>query len=95
MIFRGGGGGGGGGVGPPDPPSGSVHASPEIVGTFPGLNQYSIEYSVSARENNMVPIPLVNSTGIIQLFGHCIVTWYAMLQSYLKLTEIGTSCGRG
>ena len=30
-----------------------------------------------------------DSTGIIQLFDHCITMWYAML------TEIGTSCGRG
>ena len=30
-----------------------------------------------------------------QLFGHCIATWYAMSQSQLKLTEIGTSYGRG
>ena len=38
-------------------------------------------------------LPLVDSTGIIQLFGHCIATWYAMSRSQLKLTEIGTSCG--
>ena len=24
------------------------------------------------------PLPLVGSTGIIQLFGHCIATWYAL-----------------
>ena len=30
-----------------------------------------------------------DSTGIIQLFGHYITTWYAML------TEIGTRCRRG
>ena len=40
-------------------------------------------------------LPLIDSTGIIQLFGHCIATWYAMSQSHLKLTEIGTSCRRG
>ena len=39
-------------------------------------------------------LPLVDSTGIIQLFGHCIATRYAMSRSHLKLTEIGTSCGR-
>ena len=38
---------------------------------------------------------LVDSTGIIQLFGHCIATWYAMSRSHLKLTDIGTSFGRG
>ena len=34
-------------------------------------------------------------SGIIQLFGHCIVMWYAMSRSLVKLTEIGTSwvCG--
>ena len=32
---------------------------------------------------------------IIQLFGHCIATRYAMSRSLVKLTEIGTSCGRG
>ena len=32
---------------------------------------------------------------IIQLFGHCSVTWYAMSRSLLKLMEIGISCGRG
>ena len=31
---------------------------------------------------------LVDSTGIIQLFGHCIATWYAMSRSHLKLMEI-------
>ena len=31
----------------------------------------------------------------IQLFGHCIATWYGKSQSLVKLTEIGTSCGRG
>ena len=31
---------------------------------------------------------------IIQLFGHCVATWYAMSWSLVKLTEIGTSCGR-
>ena len=35
------------------------------------------------------------NVGIIQLFGHCIATWYAMSQSLVKLTEIGTSWGRG
>ena len=40
-------------------------------------------------------LPLVDSTGIIQLFGHFIATWYAISRSHLKLTEIGTSCGRG
>ena len=30
-----------------------------------------------------------NSTGIIQLCGHCIATWYTMLM------EIGTRCWRG
>ena len=30
-----------------------------------------------------------DSTGIIQLFDHCITMWYAML------TEIGTRCQRG
>ena len=39
--------------------------------------------------------PLVDSTGIIQLFGHCIATWYSMSLSHLKLTQLGTSCGRG
>ena len=28
---------------------------------------------------------------IIQLFCHCIVMWYAMSQSLVKLKEIGTS----
>ena len=28
---------------------------------------------------------------IIQVFGHCIATWYAMSWSLVKLTEIGTS----
>ena len=40
-------------------------------------------------------LQLVDSKGIIQLFGLCIVTWYAMSRSHLKLTEIGTSCGCG
>ena len=40
-------------------------------------------------------LPLVDSTGIIQLFGHCIATWFAMSRSHLKLTEIGNSCWRG
>ena len=40
-------------------------------------------------------LPLFDSKGITQLFGHCIATWYAMSWSHLKLTEIGTSCGRG
>ena len=40
-------------------------------------------------------LPLDDSTDIIQLLGHCIATWYAMSRSHLKLTEIGTSCGRG
>ena len=40
-------------------------------------------------------LPLLGSTGIIQLFGHCIATWNAMTRSHVKLTEIGTSCGRG
>ena len=30
---------------------------------------------------------------IVQLYDHCIVTWYAMPQSLVKLTEIGTSWG--
>ena len=30
---------------------------------------------------------------IIQLFSHCIATWYAMSWSHVGLTEIGTSCG--
>ena len=29
-----------------------------------------------------------NSTGIIQLFGHCIATWNAMSRSHLKPMEI-------
>ena len=41
------------------------------------------------------PPTTVCSTGIIQLSGHCIATWYAICLSYIKLTEIGTSCGRG
>ena len=36
-------------------------------------------------------LPLVGSTGNIQIFGHCIATWYAMSQSHVKLTEIGTT----
>ena len=32
---------------------------------------------------------------IIQLFGQCMATWYAMSQSLIKLTEIETSWGRG
>ena len=53
------------------------------------------------RDSNKRPLylksstlPLVDSTGIIQLFGHCIATCYAMSQSHLKFTEIWTSCGR-
>ena len=34
-----------------------------------------------------------NVSYIIQLFGHCIATWYAMSQSLVKLMEIGTSWG--
>ena len=34
-------------------------------------------------------------TFIIQLFGHCIAMWYAMSESLVNLTEIGTSCRRG
>ena len=40
-------------------------------------------------------LPLVDSAGIIQLFGRCIAMLYAMSRSHLKLTEIGSSCGRG
>ena len=40
-------------------------------------------------------LPLVGPTGIIQLFGYCIATWFAMSQSHVKLMEIGASCGRG
>ena len=54
------------------------------------------------RDSNQRPLylksstlPLVDSTGIIQLFGHCTATWYAMSRSHLKLMEIGNSCGRG
>ena len=54
------------------------------------------------RDSNQMPLylksstlPLVDPTGIIQLFGHCTATWYAMSRSHLKLTEIGNSCGRG
>ena len=32
---------------------------------------------------------------IIQLFGHCMATWYAMSLSLVKLTEIGFSYGCG
>ena len=35
-------------------------------------------------------LPMVDSTGYIQLFGHC-----KPRESPVKLTEIGTSCGRG
>ena len=40
-------------------------------------------------------LPLVGSTGIIQLFCHYIATWYAMSRSHVKLMAIGTSCGCG
>ena len=33
------------------------------------------------------------STGILQLFGHCMATWYVMSWSHVKLMEIGASCG--
>ena len=33
------------------------------------------------------------SPDIIQLLGHCITMWYAMYQSLVKLTKIGTSWG--
>ena len=45
--------------------------------------------------SQVTTLPMVDSTGIIQLFGHCIATWYVMSRSYLKPTEIGTSCGHG
>ena len=79
------------------------------VGMFPGLNQYRIEHNMSctraqhgaSRETQTNDpfiasrsLPLVGSTGIIQLFVQCIATWYAMSRSHVKLTEIGTSCGR-
>ena len=32
---------------------------------------------------------------IVQLFGHCIATWYAMSRSIVKLTYTRASCGRG
>ena len=32
-------------------------------------------------------------TGYIQLFGHCIATWYAMPRFLIKLTGIGISWG--
>ena len=38
---------------------------------------------------------IILTPDIIQLFGHCIATWYAMTWSLVKLTEIETSCGRG
>ena len=37
---------------------------------------------------------VILTTCIIKQFGHCIVTWYAMSLSLVKLTEIGTSWGR-
>ena len=33
------------------------------------------------------------SLSIFQLLGHCIAAWYAMSQSLVKLTEMGTSWG--
>ena len=38
---------------------------------------------------------IILTPDIIQLFGHCIATWYAMTWSLVELTEIETSCGRG
>ena len=32
---------------------------------------------------------------IIQLFGHCIATWYSMFQSLVNPTETGTSLEHG
>ena len=63
--------------------------------------------SIEVKEGSDVLLALLISKGhqvqnldmyaksIIQLFGHCIATWYAMSRSLVKLKEIGTSYGCG
>ena len=46
-------------------------------------------FGATIKQNVKAPI------GIIQIYGHCIATGYAISQSFVNLTEIGTSCGHG
>ena len=47
------------------------------------------------KESNQTKQRAVSVECIIQLFGYCMATWYAMSLSPVKLTEIGFSCGHG
>ena len=49
--------------------------------------------NIIAEERKKDSQTIIN--GIIEIFGHCIATWYAMAPSLVKLTEIGSTCGRG
>ena len=54
---------------------------------------------ISSKQAYNVEIPYVavnlitTKTYIVQLFGHCIATWYVISRSLVNPTEIGTSWG--
>ena len=46
---------------------------------------------VKCQNATLLEISCHGSFDIIRLLGHCIVTWYAMFRSLVKLTEMETS----